>query len=1475
MKTTGKQRFRRRLWAIGLSAVLLAASVPMTGVGQAKASPSALAVWTTDALTKVFQTTAQPANASAQIRLLAARNERRAAQIAVRSDAALTGLTVAAGALAGPNGSRIDAANIHAQFVDYIHLPTATSGLSADKRLVPPGCGADYPDRIGDETSLDVAANTTQPIWYSVDIPKTAPPGTYTGTVTVSSAEGSSTVDVSLKVYDVTLPDPDESSYRVDNWLTSAGWTPPAWQSLERQLGVEQWSPDWWQAMENFAAYMREHRNNTIYLDPIGYLEPVVQFDANGDPVFDWSLFDRAVQLFIDAGALKYVQGPILSGKDALGRNVIRSLAEVGGQTKVVQVVAQSPEAEAWLDAYLPALGDHLQQKGWLDAYYQSVGDEPATATDIADNEWAYDKIHALAPGIRTLEAVHLQIAEEFAGKLDTYVARQNLYDAHPGFYKERISAGDEVWLYVANLPTGNALTRAIDAPLSQVLLAQWYTFKNGLSGYLHWGFNYWNLRQYAIGASAVTASSSIETDGWSKARAVDNVSSSPTSKGWSSVSHPDPAHAEWIKLDLAAVKPVTRIMLYPYRSAVTDTAYGFPNDVTVKLSQDGSNWTTVVSQAVYQPTDPTGREFNIPKQDARYALVEASDLGADEQNGYSFQLGEVQLFNDDVAQEAEPTFPGDSWLVYPDKTNLGLYSSIRAETMLEGIQDHELLQLLKDSGKADIADNIAESLVDTGTSYNADPRAIQLARQEVLDQLTGQAASAAFVDTLDDLSQIWAKSAQMDIDRTNPVFFGGDAARLFRRDNSDQYAIYYKPNITSFTAQLYSDSTDDIEFWGSADNKTWYPLDVALSPPVTTYVTWFGVAAAAPVIPWGTNYLKIVFKGSNAKSWVPQLGQIGITYGGERAVALNETFDDQLDDMSQIWNKSSKMDIDHTNPVFFAGDTDRLFRRENSDQYAIYYKPNITSFTAQLYSDSTDDIDWLGSADGSTWYALDVVQSPPVTTYVTWFGFTVSASAVPPGTNYLKLVLKGSNAKSWVPQLGDISIAYGNNEVPSLVANSGFEAGLWGPRTSGVQLETAAPYNGSQSAVIEAGSAAQFMSGAIVNTQLGDKYSFSVRLKTEGISTLDGVKVELMQVDENGNDVGVYGGAAGTVTAGGTLDWTRYSLDNIVPLTAGLRVVVRTDPGITGTVRVDNVVLSAVRMPETFTDTLDSLDRIFDRSARFTIDSTNPALFNDDKARLMRTENSDQYIVYNGVNMTSFTAAFYSSSTDNVDFYVSPDNTNWTSLSVTSSSRTYTLAPWYKVTKSANALPAGTNYLKLVFRDSNTDQWLPQLGQITIVYDYDNAQYEPPVSLVRNSGFELGAWPAGQGNSLDTTVKHGGDMSARLTGSASAASIASDAAAIDAGSAYSLSLWLKTNGVTANGATVELMQVDGSSNDIGVYAGAGGSLSLGGTQDWTRHTLGGLASFAAGTAALQVIVRMDAGASGTVWADDIVLEKQ
>jgi Domain of unknown function (DUF4091) len=59
------------------------------------------------------------------------------------------------------------------------------------------------------------------------------------------------------------------------------------------------------------------------------------------------------------------------------------------------------------------------------------------------------------------------------------------------------VKAGGEAWFYTCVFPQGRYLNRFIDYPLLKTRLLHWFNFRHGLSGYLHWGGNFWDGDPY------------------------------------------------------------------------------------------------------------------------------------------------------------------------------------------------------------------------------------------------------------------------------------------------------------------------------------------------------------------------------------------------------------------------------------------------------------------------------------------------------------------------------------------------------------------------------------------------------------------------------------------------------------------------------------------------------------------------------------------------------------------------------------------------------------------------------------------------------------------------------------------------------------------------------------------------------------------------------------------------------------------
>ena len=194
------------------------ATISMTGTGL----QSNFSTWVAPSLNRVGQTDA-PGTLSS-IALFGARGETVDTQVVVQGLAGgLTNVNVSASALTGPNGVTIAASNVTLYREYYLSVtgtasygggsnPPLGSGTYAEP-LIPfndPETGAAL---CGSSASLkacnaSVSAGQNQPYWIDISIPHGVAnsPGTYTGSVTISSSQGTATIPVSLTVWNFELP---------------------------------------------------------------------------------------------------------------------------------------------------------------------------------------------------------------------------------------------------------------------------------------------------------------------------------------------------------------------------------------------------------------------------------------------------------------------------------------------------------------------------------------------------------------------------------------------------------------------------------------------------------------------------------------------------------------------------------------------------------------------------------------------------------------------------------------------------------------------------------------------------------------------------------------------------------------------------------------------------------------------------------------------------------------------------------------------------------------------------------------------------------------------------------------------------------------------------------------------------------------------------------------------------------------------
>ena len=194
--------------------VLAGASPAVLGKGVAPAAtPSArYAVWPADGMTKVGRTQAPPAKAPRGVTISAARNEYESAQVVISAGATpVTTAAVTVGSLVGPNKAVLGPGNISLYRVAYHYLPYYQRWA---------------PDALPPLGTFSIAANTNQPVWITVHIPKGTAAGDYHGTIRVTASGYPDTqVPITVTVWGFTLPD-TPTSHTGFGWFGSPNGSP-------------------------------------------------------------------------------------------------------------------------------------------------------------------------------------------------------------------------------------------------------------------------------------------------------------------------------------------------------------------------------------------------------------------------------------------------------------------------------------------------------------------------------------------------------------------------------------------------------------------------------------------------------------------------------------------------------------------------------------------------------------------------------------------------------------------------------------------------------------------------------------------------------------------------------------------------------------------------------------------------------------------------------------------------------------------------------------------------------------------------------------------------------------------------------------------------------------------------------------------------------------------------------------------------
>jgi hypothetical protein len=102
--------------------------------------------------------------------------------------------------------------------------------------------------------------------------------------------------------------------------------------------------------------------------------------------------------------------------------------------------------------------------------------------------------VHDAMPGVRTMDAVDARRdMNVYEKSCNLWVPVLGSFDSLVPRLQKHVRNGGEVWFYTCLVPTGRYANRFIDYALIKARLLPWFDFRYNLTGYLHWGGNYWS----------------------------------------------------------------------------------------------------------------------------------------------------------------------------------------------------------------------------------------------------------------------------------------------------------------------------------------------------------------------------------------------------------------------------------------------------------------------------------------------------------------------------------------------------------------------------------------------------------------------------------------------------------------------------------------------------------------------------------------------------------------------------------------------------------------------------------------------------------------------------------------------------------------------------------------------------------------------------------------------------------------------
>jgi len=331
--------------------------------------------------------------------------------------------------------------------------------------------------------ALDVKANTTQPVWVSVNVPReNIIKGMYRGTVTVKEdgkvlAELPLTVTVKNRV----LPEPKDWAFHLDLWQNP--------YAVSRYYNVEPFSQEHFDLMRPImkryadaggkvitASIMHKPWNGQTY-DPFESMVTWMK-KADGTWWFDYTVFDKWIEFMMDCGVKKEINCYSM----VPWRLSFQYFDQASNQFKFFNGKPGEPAYEEFWMRMLKSFAQHLKEKGWFEITHIAMDERP-----LNDMLATIKVVYKADPNFKLSLAgtYHKELLED----LDDYCITLAEKFTPEEIAKRRAEGKVTTYYTCCTEPRPNTFTFS---PLAEAEWLGWWAAKINVDGYLRWALNSW-----------------------------------------------------------------------------------------------------------------------------------------------------------------------------------------------------------------------------------------------------------------------------------------------------------------------------------------------------------------------------------------------------------------------------------------------------------------------------------------------------------------------------------------------------------------------------------------------------------------------------------------------------------------------------------------------------------------------------------------------------------------------------------------------------------------------------------------------------------------------------------------------------------------------------------------------------------------------------------------------------------------------